>query len=89
MVAALESNACDLVGIARPAAVYPHLPKDVYLNEQVKDEDAVIDLPMVKPSWLISMIPIRLIGLGVDSLYYAKQIKAMGVGQQPQPPPRG
>lgn len=87
MLAALESNACDLVGIGRPAAVLPHWPKDVLLNENVKDSEAKIELNLVKPGWLASKIPLKLIGLGVDSLYYAQQIQALGRGQEPALPP--
>ncbi|KAF2468052.1 NADH:flavin oxidoreductase/NADH oxidase-like protein [Lindgomyces ingoldianus] len=88
MVAALESNSCDLIGLARPAAVLPSFPKDMLLNEGVKDEDAAIDLTPVKGNWLIRMLPIKILGTGVDTMYYVKQIHKMGVGQKPQPPPK-
>lgn len=87
MKAALESNACDLIGVGRPAAVYPHWPKDVLLNDQVKDEDAKVELALVKPGWLASKIPLKLLAMGVDSLHYATQIQKMGQGQTPVAPP--
>jgi 2,4-dienoyl-CoA reductase-like NADH-dependent reductase (Old Yellow Enzyme family) len=87
MKAALESNACDLIGIGRPAAVYPHWPKDVILNDEVKDEDAKAELALVKPGWLASKIPLKLLAMGVDSMHYAVQIQRMGQGQTPVVPP--
>jgi 2,4-dienoyl-CoA reductase-like NADH-dependent reductase (Old Yellow Enzyme family) len=72
MEAALTSNACDLVGIARPAAVVPHLPKDLILNYDVSDEEAQINLARVKVPWLAKMIPlnVRLVGIGVESVSF-------------------
>jgi 2,4-dienoyl-CoA reductase-like NADH-dependent reductase (Old Yellow Enzyme family) len=48
MQAALESGACDLIGLGRPSAVWPRLAKEVLLNEGVEDEDATCDLRLVK-----------------------------------------
>lgn len=68
MIAALESNACDLIGLARPAAAFPHLPKDLLLNEEVEDADAVVDLVKVKAGWLVSKIPIKALNAGIDTV---------------------
>ena len=65
---ALESNTCDLVGLARPAAVCPHWPKDVILNEKVKDEDAMLELNRVNPPWLLNALGVKLINLGFDTV---------------------
>jgi 2,4-dienoyl-CoA reductase-like NADH-dependent reductase (Old Yellow Enzyme family) len=89
MKAALESNACDLIGIGRPAAIYPHWPKDVILNEEVEDKDAVVKLSLVKPKGLAAWIPVRLIHAGVDAIYYAGQIQRIGEGKTTIPPPEG
>ncbi len=80
---ALNSGACDLIGIGRPGAVLPHLPKDIILNETVKDEDASVVLkPLVLPMW-INWTPITAVGAGYQSYYYASQIQRMGKGLQP------
>ncbi|KAF2751001.1 FMN binding oxidoreductase [Sporormia fimetaria CBS 119925] len=83
MQAALDTNACDIIGIGRPAAVKPHWPKDVILNESVKDEDAVLDLPIQKPKGLVAKLPIKLIHGSWDTLYYVKHINTLGKGQMP------
>lgn len=68
MEAALQSGACDLIGIGRPAAVWPHLPKEVLLNEKVEEAAAVKKLNTLKLPLLLRMIPIKLIGFGTDSV---------------------
>jgi hypothetical protein len=68
MQAAVETNACDLIGIARPAVVFPHLPKDIILNEQVKDEDAVVKLAHVKPPGLLKNMPIAIVHAGAETV---------------------
>jgi 2,4-dienoyl-CoA reductase-like NADH-dependent reductase (Old Yellow Enzyme family) len=68
MVAALESNACDLIGLGRPGAAFPHLPKDVLLNENVKDEDAVVELAKVQGHWLLNLIPMKAINASIDTV---------------------
>ncbi|KAF2707659.1 FMN binding oxidoreductase [Pleomassaria siparia CBS 279.74] len=88
MVAALESNACDLIGLGRPAVIFPHLPKDVLLNQDVEDKDAVTDLPIVQGGWLVRKLAIKLLNVGVDTVYYVGQIRRMAIGQTPVPPPK-
>ncbi|KAF4625672.1 hypothetical protein G7Y89_g12493 [Cudoniella acicularis] len=87
MEAALQSGACDLIGIARPAAVIPQLPKEIILNTQVKDEDANIHLKPFAVSKFVRLLiwlsPIRSVGAGVVSVYYASQIQRMGQGLKP------
>jgi len=63
---ALDSGACDIVGLGRPAAVWPRLPKEVLLNKEVKDEDAMAELGFVKPTGLLAWVPIKLVGAGPD-----------------------
>lgn len=80
---ALKSGACDIIGIARPAAVIPGLPREVILNEEVGDEDASVRLrPLVMPGW-VKWVPIRSVGAGAQSNYYAGQIQRMGKGLRP------
>ncbi|KAJ4357027.1 hypothetical protein N0V95_002833 [Ascochyta clinopodiicola] len=68
MEEALQSGACDLIGIGRPAAVWPHLPKDVLLNDKVDDTAAVKKLNKLKLPWLLRILPIKFIGTGADTV---------------------
>jgi 2,4-dienoyl-CoA reductase-like NADH-dependent reductase (Old Yellow Enzyme family) len=83
MEAALESGACDIIGIGRPAAVVPKLPKLVLLNKEVIDAEAKIRLERVEMGWLMSKVPIKSLGAGAESTYYGGQIQRMGKGLQP------
>ena len=64
--AALESGACDLVGIGRPAIKYPHLPKDIVFNSRLPDDEARFDIDLVNRTWLASYIPP--VGAGVETV---------------------
>jgi 2,4-dienoyl-CoA reductase-like NADH-dependent reductase (Old Yellow Enzyme family) len=78
MEAALASGACDIIGIARPAAVYPHLPKDIILNESVKDDDATVKLPRVEvegaEKWVVKLSGMHALGAGKVTRVYQKHI---------------
>ncbi|GKZ43266.1 hypothetical protein AbraIFM66951_003995 [Aspergillus brasiliensis] len=78
-VSALQQNACDVVGIGRPAAVEPKLPL-VLMDESVPDEEAQLVLNRVPMPFLARLIPLRGIGAGLESSYYAKQIKRIAMG---------
>ena len=84
MEAALQSGGCDMVGLARPAAVLPRLPKEIIMNESIKDEDANVSLkPVILPkfyNYLHWLLPVKIMGGGYSSMYYAGQIQRMGNG---------
>ncbi|RHZ67733.1 uncharacterized protein CDV56_109038 [Aspergillus thermomutatus] len=76
---ALQENACDLVGIGRPAAVDTAFAR-LLLDESVPAEEAKLPLNKVKPPFLLSLLPIKAVGAGLESSYYAGQIKRIGNG---------
>ncbi|KAF9885278.1 hypothetical protein FE257_013076 [Aspergillus nanangensis] len=77
--AALRQNACDLVGIARPAAVDTRFAR-LLLDESVAEEEARLPLGKAPAPWGVGWIPIRILGAGLESSYYAGQIKRIGKG---------
>ncbi|KAJ5042266.1 uncharacterized protein L3040_004819 [Drepanopeziza brunnea f. sp. 'multigermtubi'] len=83
MQAALESGACDLIGLGRPATVLPKLPREILLNAEIPDDEARVSVatPPV-PGW-VSWIPIKAVGTGVQTGYFAGQIKRMSKGMMP------
>ncbi|PQE24954.1 hypothetical protein CJF32_00007309 [Rutstroemia sp. NJR-2017a WRK4] len=83
MEAALQSGACDLIGIARPSAVLPKLPKEIILNTEIPDEEATITLAPLKVPLLIKYVPVKQVGAGYQSKYYAGQIQRMAKGLLP------
>ena len=84
MEAALQSGGCDLIGIARPASILPRLPKEIILNtKDIADEDAAIKLKPLQVPLMIRYIPVKPLGSGYQSTYYAGQIQRMAKGLEP------
>ncbi|KAL5371713.1 hypothetical protein DPSP01_014064 [Paraphaeosphaeria sporulosa] len=86
---ALDTGACDLIGLARPSAVWPRLPREVLLNEEVDDADARCELSLVKGNWFVRNLAPKIVGVGVDTLYYAGQIAMMAEGKGTSAPGLG
>lgn len=78
MQEAIESGACDLIGIGRPATVMPHLPKDIILNDSLPEEKAHIKLTPTKKPWWLSLIPVTIIGAGWDTIHYTGELQKLG-----------
>lgn len=89
MQEALDSGACNLIGLARPSVIWPRLAKEVLLNQDVKDEDARCDLRLVKGNWFVRNLGPKIVGAGVDVLYYSGQISRLADGKSTSPPPVG
>lgn len=84
MEAALKSGACDLIGIARPAAVLPRLPKEIIFNiKEVPDQEARVTLAPLEVPFITSALPIRPLRGGHQTAYYTRQIQRMGEGLKP------
>lgn len=64
---ALASEACDLVGIGRPAIKYPHLPRDIVFNDNLPDEEARFDIEAT-PSGGFLASRIASVGTGAESV---------------------
>jgi 2,4-dienoyl-CoA reductase-like NADH-dependent reductase (Old Yellow Enzyme family) len=85
MEAALQSRACDLIGIGRPACILPRLPKEIIFNEEnISDDDARLWLkPVPIPFWA-RLAPWKGVGAGIDTLYYTSHgIHVLGKGDKP------
>jgi tRNA-dihydrouridine synthase len=74
---ALREKGCDLTGIGRPAVVYPRLPKEVILNPEVKDEDAIFRVKKIQPSWLMTKLGLKIVGAAADSVSYRLYISCL------------
>ncbi|KAI0543235.1 NADH:flavin oxidoreductase/NADH oxidase [Xylaria digitata] len=77
METALEQNACDLIGIGRPAVMNPTVPKKLFLNQEVADSDATIKVHRVSPSWWMKKIGVKALGAGAENTWYKKKIQGM------------
>ncbi|OOF92392.1 hypothetical protein ASPCADRAFT_8673 [Aspergillus carbonarius ITEM 5010] len=76
---ALQQNACDVIGIGRPAAIEPKLPL-VLLDENVPDEEAQLVLNRVPMPFLARLLALKGVGAGLESSFYAKQIRRLAMG---------
>ncbi|KAL2832889.1 hypothetical protein BDW59DRAFT_138839 [Aspergillus cavernicola] len=76
---ALSQNACDVIGIGRPAAIDPAFA-DRLLDEGLGEDEAKLNLGRVKmPAWM-GWIPLRAVGAGWESSYYTQQIQRIAKG---------
>ncbi len=73
MAAAVESGAIDVVGMARPLAVEPDLPKELLAGQKVRAVDVNVRLG------------VKLMDDMLQSFWYGDQIRAMSKGAEPNP----
>lgn len=66
---AIKQNACDIIGIGRPAAVNPKFPQ-LLLDESLSDEEAGLPLKKVGLPWYVRVLPIKAIGAGAESVSF-------------------
>lgn len=64
---ALAQNACDMVGIGRPAAIDPHFAK-LLLDKSLSGEEAQMPLRKVGVPFWAKWIPLAAIGAGAESV---------------------
>ncbi|KAL4923246.1 uncharacterized protein BDV17DRAFT_301920 [Aspergillus undulatus] len=76
---ALSRNACDMVGIGRPAAIDPAFPR-LLLDESLPEEEAQLKLNKVAVPFWAKWIPLTAIGAGAESSYYTSQIQRIAKG---------
>ncbi|KZL83308.1 hypothetical protein CI238_09835 [Colletotrichum incanum] len=78
MEAIVSGNSCDLVGLARPSVINPMLPKEIILNPEVPDDEAVADAKRLDPWRISKYTSMKAIGTGRETLWYTKQIRRIG-----------
>lgn len=74
MEAAVAEGACDLVGVARPAAINPSLPTNLVFNPEVKDDDARMFVKKISPPWIAKYIAPG-VGAGAESVSCPRLVK--------------
>ncbi len=77
MEAALVGDGCDMIGIGRPAALDPKVPKTVIFNPDVSDEEAVFDRKRLAAPWLL-----RVMGLGTPIGAGAQTVSCRSRGER-------
>ena len=69
MAQAIDSGACQLIGLGRTVVLEPMLPARVLLNPAIPDDQAIATPHEVKGMWLSKLIPIKVIGAGLPLRY--------------------
>lgn len=65
---AIESNACDMVGLGRPAVLAPSFPRSIILNNEVSAEMEYVMTSPVSPPWFIKMAGEKSAGSGAETV---------------------
>lgn len=73
---ALNDNACDLIGLGRPAVKYPELPSKIMFNEDISDAEARFDVESAPGGgWLASKV--RSVGAGAETVSLRRLIETV------------
>ena len=62
----MQSNSCDMIGLARPAVLMPSLPKSIILNNEVPDEQAQLPYKKITAPWLVRWTGIKVLASGAE-----------------------
>ncbi|OAA34468.1 Aldolase-type TIM barrel [Beauveria brongniartii RCEF 3172] len=65
---AVSGEACDMVGIGRPAILEPGLPKTVVFNSQIPDEEARLQTKSFHRPWLAAALGVKGLGGGQETV---------------------
>ncbi|KAL1958178.1 hypothetical protein VTO42DRAFT_5033 [Malbranchea cinnamomea] len=79
MEAAVSENACDFIGIGRPAVLDPLLPKTTIFNPEIPTEKARLYARKIETPWLSSLLGLKQIGSGAQTAWYSAQIPRIGL----------
>lgn len=68
MESALREDACDIIGLGRPAALNPSLPKNLIFNKEIKDEDAKAFTRKAPDLLLAKLLGVKVMAGGAESV---------------------
>ncbi|KAJ9611163.1 hypothetical protein H2200_004346 [Cladophialophora chaetospira] len=85
MADAVDSGLCDLVGLGRSAVLEPRLPKEILLNPEIPDDEALAMSHQIRGLWLGNWIPAKVVGsgLGIQFFYWNMRRLASGLASDP------
>ncbi len=66
---AIQSNACDMVGIGRPICLQFNLPK-ILLDKNITDENARALQYDIRGIKIFNLLPISTIGSGIGTIWH-------------------
>lgn len=85
MADAVASGVCDLVGLGRAAVLEPSIPRDIILNTDLSDENAIALPHIVRGQWLARWIPVKVVGGGLAIQFFYWNMRRLGNGLKSDP----
>ncbi|KAK4949657.1 hypothetical protein LTR10_011498 [Elasticomyces elasticus] len=85
MADAIDSGACQLIGLGRTAVLQPSLPKDILLNTAIPDDVALAMPHEVEGMWLADMMPSKIVGAGLAGQVFYWNMRRLGSGLSGDP----
>ncbi|TID21854.1 nadh:flavin oxidoreductase nadh oxidase [Venturia nashicola] len=85
MADAIESGACQLIGLGRTAVLEPELPAATLLNPDIPDDKAFGIPHMVKGQWIVPWMPAKIIGAGLGIRFFYHNMRRLGNGLKTDP----
>lgn len=85
MADAVDTGACQLIGLGRTAVLQPSLPKDILLNPAIPDDEALAMPHEVRGMWLADLMPSKIVGAGLAGqvFYWNMRRLASGLASDP------
>lgn len=85
MADAIESNACQLIGLGRTAVLEPSLPRETLLNPEVSDDQGLALPHIVRGLWFANLIPAKVVGSGLGIEFFYWNMRRLGRGLKSDP----
>ncbi|KAK3706961.1 hypothetical protein LTR37_012460 [Vermiconidia calcicola] len=85
MADAIQSGACDMIGLGRAAVLQPDLPREVLLSPAYDDDGSFAKSHIIRGQWLGRFIPAKVVGarLPIQVFYY--NMRRLGAGLKSDP----
>ncbi|KAA6414177.1 MAG: NADPH dehydrogenase [Lasallia pustulata] len=80
MADAIQSGACQLIGLGRTAVLDPDIPKSILLNPSVSDDVAFAPSHIVKGRWFARLIPVKVTGSGLTIQFFYHNMRRLRNG---------
>ncbi|SLM37238.1 nadph dehydrogenase [Lasallia pustulata] len=80
MADAIQSGACQLIGLGRTAVLDPDISKSILLNPSVPDDVAFAPSHIVKGQWFAKLIPVKVIGSCLAIQFFYHNMRRLGNG---------
>lgn len=85
MADAIQTGTCQLIGLGRTAVLQPTLPRDILLNPDIPDSEALGMPHQIRGLWLSRAIPAKIVGAGLPIQFFYWNMRRLGSGLASMP----